>query len=379
MRIAGVLILVACGSPPAAKQPTAVGSRVEIEAKVRAQAETIDGGPCKQAEWLTQYAAKYEGLEAEVGEDLEVEYEQKCHPIARREPTVSDKPPDPKTMPCSRARAKLEEPESDDIVQDAMVAKCVTNRIAECQAALDKGVEAALRCWDRLGWPELPPAVASEQIVKTRVCLQELKAVEDDVNACATVAPGDHGNCVSTYLSYSPSCVLLDPNEGWWVFQAKAHLDKDGQRIDAEARKAADKDAKAAKERADKEAKAARDRADKEAAAAKEIVRCSGKSTLDVAVKVKTDQSLRPPKDCKFEVVGRVASSNNMFVEVVDPVTGGTAHLLRTHEKLEDGTVLAGRIATFDGLEQAEMADGSTSGLAVFKLVAISGSAQPTQ
>ena len=153
------------------------------------------------------------------------------------------------------------------------------------------------------------------------------------------------------------------------MFQAKAHLDKEGQRIDADARKAADMDAKAAKERADKDAKAAKDRADKEAAAAKEIARCSGKSTLDVAQRVKTDQALKPPKDCKYEVVGRVASSNNMFVEVVDPVSGGFAHLLRTHEKLADGAVIEGRVATFDGLEQAEMADGSTSGLAVFKLV----------
>jgi hypothetical protein len=368
VRAAAAVLLIACGSPPAPQEPAPVASRVGLEAKIRAQAEAIDGGPCKQSEWLTQYAGKYEGLEAEVAEDLSAEYSVKCHPIAKREP---DKKVDPRTGPCSVERAKAEVPEADDFEQGELVKKCVMNRIAECQAALDHGVDAALRCWDKLGWPELPPSVTPEQVLRTRVCLQELKAVEDDVGQCASVPPGDHGACVSPYLSYSPSCPLLDPSEGWWVFQAKAHLDKQGQQIDADARKAADRDAKAAKERADKDAKAAKERADKEAALAKETARCNGKTTLDVAKKLDDDQKLVVPKDCTYDVAGRVASSNNMFVEVVDPVSGRFAHLLRTREKLEDGTVLENRAARFDGLEQAEMADGSTKALAVFKLVAI--------
>ena len=309
MRLAGIVILIACAAcvrPPERIPET--GTRDELDAKVRALIANVPGGPCAQAAWLRRYVGTRDGLAADVGEDLEVEYEQRCHPTARLETPTAP------------------EPSCD--------ATCLAAHLADCQNTLDTGtVDGALRCWDRNAWAELP----AEQVAATRVCLRELAAVEADVASCTRVKPNEHGDCVAPYFAYAPKCRLLDATEHWWVFQARMHLDADGLRRDA---------------------------------AAREVARCSGRTTLDLASELAADPALVPPSNCTYELAGKVASSNNVYVELVDPVSGKNVFLVATREKLADGTVIApGRRAKLSGVEQAEMADGSTRPLPVFKLV----------
>jgi hypothetical protein len=131
----------------------------------------------------------------------------------------------------------------------------------------------------------------------------------------------------------------------------------------ADAARRAERGAKEAKLKAEQEAK----KAAEEAKLAKEAERCFGRTTLEFAQKLKAQPGPRSVPGCKYQVVGRVVSRNNVFVQVADP-TGGLIVLLRTKEPFADGESIADRMGTFDSLEEAEMADGSKRAFAVFKL-----------
>ena len=95
--------------------------------------------------------------------------------------------------------------------------------------------------------------------------------------------------------------------------------------------------------------------------------RCSGRTTMEFADRLRLQPGPRSVPGCKYQVIGRVFSRNNVFVQVMDPVSPNL-YLLRTREPFSEGDELADRTAAFDTIEEVEMADGTTRSFAVFKL-----------
>jgi hypothetical protein len=366
------LLLAACGSSTTEPVAPPAGNRHAVDVKLRARIAGAD--PCDKLEWLSQLARGGDGMEQEVAEELEAERVHACHERDAPPPKAVDPVPDVAAKPaidpnaCSHARTAAELARAgapaDDAAIEAAFSHCVFARITQCQLALDGGVEGAIACWERAAWPELPADVDPKEVKQVDLCLHEIKVIEDDVLHCATKDARDA--CVAPYSTYAPKCGMLDANSSW---QAFASHDEADRRTQGAQRAAAEREAKAAKEAADREAKLAKEAADRTEKTAKEDARCNGHSTLAFATKLKTEPTLSSPKGCRYQVIGRVVSTNNVFVAIVDPTSGGSMHLLRTREPFPDGTVLDGRVAAYDGIEKVEMADGNPQALAVFKLV----------
>ncbi len=365
------LFLLACGSTPE-RVAAPTSNRHSIDVKLRAR--IADADPCDKLVWLNQLAEGGDGMEQEVAEELEAERAHACHernapPPPPKDP-VAEVPAKPAIDPnaCSHERTKAElakaNAPADDAAVEAAFSHCVFARITQCQLALDSGVDQAIECWERAAWPELPADVDAKDVKRANLCLHEIKVIEDDVRHCATKDAREA--CVAPYKTYAPKCGLLDANGAW---QAFATHDEADRRTQEEQRAAAAREAKLAKEAAEREAKLAKEAADRAEKLAKEDARCNGHSTLAFATKLKSEPTLSSPKGCRYQVVGRVVSTNNVFVAIVDPTSGGSMHLLRTREPFPDGTVIDGRVAMYDGIEKVELADGTTQALAVFKLV----------
>lgn len=305
--------------------------------------------------------------------------------LASPSTTVAQAPaPEASSGACTRRRAEAElraktpgrAPTRGMI--DAEFQRCFQARLAACQLALDADADEGFACWKQDPWPEVPVGIPPEDVTGTGVCLTELKAVISDLRKCRTKKPAERDACVTPYIGYAPKCPLLNADRMWRAFPGRADVERVAK-ADAERRAALD--AKAAKEKAEREAKEAKQkaaeeakqkaeeakRAAEEARIAKETERCFGRTTLDFAERLKAQPGPRSVPGCKYQVTGRVVSRNNVFVQLVDS-SGGIVFLLRTREPFADGELVAERTATFDSIEEAELADGSKRAFAVFKL-----------
>jgi hypothetical protein len=293
-------------------------------------------------------------------------------------------PPEPVGGACTRARAETDlraknsgrRPTRSQI--DAEFERCFRDRITACQLALDAEADEGFACWKQDPWPEVPASVAPEDIAKTGMCLLELKGVIADLRKCRAKKPADRDACVTPYIGYVPQCPLLKADRVWRAFPgredveraAQADLERRNTKDAKEAKLRAEREAKEAKLKAAQEAKQAAEearRAAEEAKAAKEIERCFGRTTMEFADKLRTQPGPRAVPGCKYQVTGRVLSRSNVFVQVMDP-SGPNLYLLRTKEPFAEGDALVDRTATFDTIEEVDMADGTKRPFAVFKL-----------
>lgn len=366
----------ACGSSRSSTatststQPIDSRSRAQIEADLRAHLKTIDD-PCARATWIRRHAADAEGVEREVSDAINQEEAKLCADAVAAHTSAGDAADPTKqpvvvtnirlTPPCTQLRADSElrrHPETPRPITSGMIeavlGPCVTERIATCQSALATSLDAAITCWDSQPWTDLPASLDPATLAKTTGCLRELKGIAADLATCPKLAPASRASCVSPYLTYTPSCPPLDVLPTWKALPGHAEIEK----VLGEA---------AAKEAAKSQAEKDRE-AKKLAAIALESDRCHGHTTLDLANNLKKDVKLVPPKNCHFQVFGKVVDHNNVFVQLVDPISAGSPHLLRTRETFAEGAVVTDRSAQFDGTDEAEMADGSKRVLAVFKL-----------
>ena len=332
--------------------------------------------------------------------------------------------PQPVAGACTRKRAEADlrarspgrSPTRGQI--DAELQRCFRDRLAECQLALDADVDEGLACWKQAPWPEVPASVEPAEITKTGTCLVELKAVIADLRSCRTKKPAARDACVTPYIGYTPDCGLLKAERVWRMFPGREDVERvakaDAERRDAKDPKAAreqaareakeskesklkadqatkdaklkaDKEAKDAKLKADQEAKDAKLKADQEAKdaklkteqearkaaeeakLAKESERCHGRTTIEFAEKLKAAPGPRSVPGCKYQVSGTVLSRNREFAQVAGP-GGAAVFLLRTKEPFAEGDPVADRTATFDAVQEIELADGSKRPFAVFKL-----------
>jgi hypothetical protein len=326
-------------------------------------------------------------------------------------------PAEPVKGACTRRRAEAELraqgrgrlPTRGQI--DAEFLRCFRERLAACQLALDADIDEGLACWRQDPWPEVPSSVAPEDVGKTAICLVELKGVISDLRSCRTKKPADREPCIAPYIGYTPQCALLKADRVWRMFPGREDVERlakaDAARRDPKAAKEqAEREAREAKEaqeakrKAEQEAKQAADEAKRkaeqeakqaaeeakrkaeqearrkaeeekrlaeEARIAKEAERCFGRTTLEFADKLKAQPGPRSVPGCRYQVVGRVISKNNVFVQLVDP-SGALVFLLRTKEPFAEGQAVSERTATFDSIEEAELADGTKRPFAVFKL-----------
>jgi len=412
----------ACGPKTAATpaDPNAGLSRGELEMELRQRLGRVEGDACAQESWLKQLIPTARGLQAEIAEELLAEQAFGCRqlkkpdgaapgkqpdavatadgkdkdpaaPADKDKPADKDRPalpPEPVSGACSRKRAEADlrakSPNRtlNRAAVDVEFQRCYAARIASCQFALDADVEEGLACWKQDPWPEVPAAVKPEDVANTAMCLLELKAVIADLRKCRTKKPADRDACVAPYIGYAPQCPLLKAERVWKAFPGREDVERVAK---ADAQRRTDRDAKVNKEKADQETKEAKLKAEQEAKAAKlkaeqdakkaaedakiarETERCSGRTTLEFAEKLKAQPGPRTVPGCKYQVVGRVVSKNNAFVQLVDP-SGSLIFLLRTKEALADGEAIADRTASFDSIEEAELADGSKRSFAVFTL-----------
>lgn len=293
-------------------------------------------------------------------------------------------PAEPVGGACTRARAETDlraknsgrRPTRSQI--DAEFERCFRDRVAACQLALDAEADEGFACWKQEPWPEVPASVAPEDIAKTGMCLLELKGVIADLRKCRAKKPADRDACVTPYIGYVPQCLLLKADRVWRAFPgredveraAQADLERRNPKDAKEAKLRAEREAKEAKLKAEQAAKQAAEeakRAAEEAKTAKELERCFGRTTMEFADKLRTQPGPRAVPGCKYQVIGRVLSRSNVFVQVMDP-SGPNLYLLRTKEPFAEGDALADRTATFDNIEEVEMADGTKRPFAVFKL-----------
>jgi hypothetical protein len=282
--------------------------------------------------------------------------------------------------------------------------RCFQARLAACQLALDADIDEGLACWKAAPWPEVPASVKPEDIANASICLVELKGVIADLRKCRTKKAADLDACVGPYIGYAPQCPLLKADRVWRLFpgrvdvervalarrspeEAKALKEKEAREA-KEAKLKAEQAAKDAKLKAEQAAKDAKLKAEQEAKQkaeevkraaeeakrvaeeakiAKETERCQGRTTLEFAERLKAQPGPRSVPGCKYQVIGRVISKNNVFVQLVDP-SGALIVLLRTKEPFAENQAVADRTATFDSIEEAEMADGSKRSFAVFLL-----------
>ena len=362
----------ACGPKAApATTPTDTRTRAQIEADLRAHLAAI-ADPCARATWIRRHTAEVTGLEHEVAEPISREHAARCadavaEHLATRTSTATapaDKPVVTNIVlapPCTRMRADTElrrHPETPRPITtamiDAVLGPCITERIATCQRALAESLDAAITCWDSQPWTEAPASLDPATLARTSACLRELKGVAADLATCPKLAPASRASCVSPYLTYTPSCAPLEVTATWKALPGHDEIDQ----VLAEAAQRA-----AARTQAD------RDRETKRLAViAKETERCHGHTTLDLAVSLKANAKLSPPRDCRYQVFGKVVDHNNVFVQLVDPISAGSPHLLRTREPFAEGAVVSDRAASFAGTDEAEMADGGKRVLAVFEL-----------
>ena len=363
---------VACGPKAApATPPTDTRTRAQIEAALRAHLATIED-PCARATWIRRHAAEANGLEHEVAEPIAREHAARCadavaEHLATRTSTATAPTDTPVVTnivlapPCTRMRADTElrrHPETPRPITTAMIeavlGPCITERIATCQRSLAESLDAAITCWDSQPWTDVPASLAPETLAHTSACLRELKGVAADLATCPELAPASRASCVSPYLTYTPSCAPLDVTATWKALPGHDALDQ----VLAEAAQR-----EAARTQADRDREAKR-----LAAIAEETERCHGHTTLDVAVSLKANAKLAPPRTCRYQVFGKVVDHNNVFVQLVDPISAGSPHLLRTREAFSAGAVVTDRMAAFAGTDEAEMADGGKRVLAVFEL-----------
>ncbi len=371
------MLAAACGSPPKTATSSDRRSRDEIEAQLQRRLATLGDDPCARAAWLTKLVAGAEGLEEEVAEELKATATQRC--ALAHAPTPTGRPtettptldvggpaetapaktglaaPGPAAtgapVPCSHERSDTElrrNPATPRPIKqatiDAWFASCVADRIRACQAALDTSLDAGVTCWTGAPWPEVPPSIDPAAVAQTASCLQELVVVAADLRTCTALKPGTtRDSCVALYVGYAPKCGLLRAEHA--VHALPAH--EDIERLVA----------------ANAEVAAAQ-----AAVIAKESARCHGRTTVDFALKLKSERNLASAPGCRYQVIARVVDHNNAFIQLVDPTSGGASHLLRTKEPFPDGTVISDRVAVFDSIENAEMADGTVRQSAVFKL-----------
>lgn len=348
------------------EEPTPVpqGSRADIERRLRGDLEKVAGDACAKASWLTSIAAKGDGLEGEIAEELKAEAVFGCKQLHGPRIAASTKTddetlePEVFEQPCTRkdAEAKLRERNAKRIdkaaIEDAF-ARCFAARVKECQTALEAEVDEGVACWRKHPWPEAPVANDPSDVGNTSMCLGELKAVIADLRTCRAKKPAERDACVTPYTQYVPKCVLIDADRAWRAFPGFADVERVAN-VDA-------------KRRAEREAKIAKETAEREARIAKETERCHGRTTLEFAARVKATPGPRNVPGCRYQVTGNVVSRNNVFVQLVD-TTGGLIYLLRTRETFAEKSSIPDRTATFDSIEQAEMEDGTTQGFPVFKL-----------
>lgn len=286
-------------------------------------------------------------------------------------------PPESAGGACTRARAETElrarnarhKPARGQI--DTEFERCFRDRIASCQLALDAEVDEGFTCWRQDPWPEVPGSVAPEDIAKTGMCLLELKGVIADLRRCREKPSAERDACVTPYIGYAPQCPLLKADRAWRAFPGREDIERVA-RADAERR--SPKEIREAKLKAEQEAKEAKLKAEQEARQAaeeariaKEVERCTGHTTMEFADRLRTQPGPRTVPGCRYQVTGRVFSRNNLFVQMMED-SGPNLYLLRTKEPFTEGDALPDRAATFDTIEDVEMADGSKRSFAVFKL-----------
>jgi hypothetical protein len=401
--------IAACGPRPAAgpADPAAAGGgpdRGELEMELRQRLARVEGDACAKQAWLKELVPKARGLQAEVAEELLVEQAAGCRrlkaapdaaapdaaapdaAVAASEDKAAPAPapgdaqrpaaPEPVQGACTRRRAEHElraqsrgrPPTRGQI--DAEFVRCFHARLAACQLALDADIDEGLACWRQDPWPEVPASVEPGDVAQTATCLVELKGVIADLRRCRTKQPADRDPCIAPYIGYTPQCTLLKADRVWRMFPGREDVERLAQ-ADADRR-----DPKAARERAEREAREAREaklkaeeekRLAEQARLAKEAERCFGRTTLEFAEKLKAQPGPRSVPGCKYQVVGRVFSRNNVFVQLVDP-SGALVVLLRTKEPFAEGEAVADRTATFDSVEEAETTDGSKRAWPVFVL-----------
>jgi hypothetical protein len=395
-------------------------SRGDIEMNLRARMARVDGDACARQAWLKDLTLKATGLRAEVAEELLVQQGASCRrlkapagepagvasagggstapgtatPAPATAPGTATPAPGPgaadgdqagrRTLPpetaggaCTRARAETElrarnprhKLARDQV--DAEFERCFRDRIATCQLALDAEADEGLACWKQDPWPEVPASISPEDIAKTGMCLLELKGVISDLRKCRAKLPAERDACVTPYIGYAPSCPLLKADRAWRAFPGREDIERVAK---ADSERRPPKDPKAEREaklKAEREAKLKAEQEAKAAAeaakTAKETERCFGRTTMEFADKLRTQPGPRSVPGCKYQVVGRVFSRNNEFVQVMD-AESPNLYLLRTKEPFTEGDPLTDRTGAFDAIEEVEMADGTKRAFAVFKL-----------